>query len=132
MKAFQYRGKSIEELKKMDLADFVKLLPSRQRRSVKRGFNPIQKRLLEKVKKTNEGVYKKSLRTHCRDLLVLPEMVDLKISIYNGKDWVQVMIIPEMIGHYLGELSMTRKKVMHSAPGIGATKSSTAASSKAK
>lgn len=132
MREYTYRGKSLEELKKMDLNEFAKLLPSRQRRSVSREFTYVKKRLLEKVKMTNEGKYKKSIRTHCRDMIVLPEMVGLTITIHNGKEWKPILILPEMLGHYLGEFNGTRKRVAHSAPGVGATKSSTASASKAK
>lgn len=129
-KEFTYRGKTLPELQKLPLEEIIKLLPSRQRRSLKRGFTPAQKKLLLKIENTNKGTYKKQLRTHCRDMIVLPNMVTLMIYIYKGNAFVPVMIQPEMIGHYLGELTMTRKKVEHSAPGIGATKSSSALSVK--
>ena len=63
-------------------------------------------------------------------MIVLPEMVGILIQIYNGKAFSPVEITHEMIGHYLGEFAMTRRKVEHSAPGIGATKSSAAMSVK--
>lgn len=129
-KEYSYRGKSLEELKKMDLKDLAKLLPARQRRSLTRGFSEMQKRLLLKIKKTKEGKYKKPIKTHCRDMIVLPEMVGVNIHIHAGKSFVQIELLPDMIGSYLGELTLTRTKVAHSAPGIGATKSSSAASVK--
>lgn len=55
---------------------------------------------------------------------VLPEMIGLVFSIYNGKEFVDVEVGPEMIGHFLGEFALTRKPVKHSAPGVGATRSS--------
>ncbi len=118
-KIFSYRGKSIEELQKMSLEEFAKLLPSRQRRSMMRGFTDQQKRFLERLRKTN-----KPLKTHCREMIIIPEMVGRKIMVYSGKEWKPVDMRPEMIGHRLGEFSMTRGRVQHSAPGIGATKSS--------
>jgi small subunit ribosomal protein S19 len=51
-------------------------------------------------------------------------MLDLTIHVYNGKEFVPVKIKPEMLGHYLGEFSLTRGKTKHGLPGIGATKSS--------
>jgi len=122
-KEFRYRGYTLEELKKMSLEEFMQLLPARQRRSLKRGFTPLQKKLLEKVKKALEGK-KVKLRTHARDMIILPMMVGLTFEVYNGKEWKKVEIKPEMIGHYLGEFSLTRKRVVHGSPGMGATRSS--------
>lgn len=118
-KIFYFHGKTIDELSKMDLNEFLKLLPSRQRRSLKRGLSDTQKKLLEKIKKANKPV-----KTHCRDMVVVPEMVGKTIMIHNGKEWLKLEVTPEKLGHYLGEFAMTRKKVTHSGPGLGATKSS--------
>ncbi|MBI2663542.1 30S ribosomal protein S19 [Candidatus Woesearchaeota archaeon] len=125
-----YRGKTIEELQSMDFKDFLKLLNSRQRRSLNRGLTDPQKKLLEKIKKYKEKKIAKPIKTHCRDMIVLPDMVGLTIRIYSGKEFVPVIITEKMIGHYLGEFALTRKIVTHSAPGIGATRSSAAVSVK--
>ena len=130
VKAFAYRGKTTEELKKLDLNEFMKIIPARQRRSLKKGFSEEQKKLLLKIDKTIKGDYKKPLRTHCRDLVILPKMINLTIHIHNGNKFVPVMIAPEAVGMFLGEFAMTRQKVEHSAPGIGATRSSAAVSVK--
>ncbi|KYO30540.1 hypothetical protein Y1Q_0008192 [Alligator mississippiensis] len=66
----------------------------------------------------------KVVKTHLRDMIVLPEMVGSMVGVYNGKTFNQVEIKPEMIGHYLGEFSITYKPVKHGRPGIGATHSS--------
>ncbi|MAG78090.1 30S ribosomal protein S19 [archaeon] len=129
-KEYTFRGKKIEELKEMALEDFAKLLPSRQRRSLTRGFNDSQKRLLDRIKRFKEGKTKKPIKTHCRNMIVIPSMVNLTIHIHNGKQFGQILIQPEMVGHYLGEFALTRQRIAHSAPGIGATKSSAAASVK--
>ena len=129
-KIFTYRGKTIEELQKMDVKEFAKLVPARQRRSLTRGFTDAQKRLLAKVKKAKEGKYKKVIRTHCRDIVIVPEMIGLKILVHKGKEFVPVVILEDMLGHYLGEMTLTRNRVEHSAPGVGATKSSAAFSVK--
>jgi len=121
-KKFDFRGKSFEELEKMNLEEFSKLLNARQRRSLKRGFTKHHKKLLQNIR-----MFKgkdKLIRTQSRDMIILPEMVGSKIGVYNGKEYVPVIITKEMIGRYLGEFAMTRKRVMHSAPGVGATKSS--------
>ena len=126
---FLYRGYSLEDLKQMSMDQFIRLLPSRQRRSLMRGLNHVQLRLLEKVREYNEMIKrgekpKKPIKTHARDMVILPEMVGLTIHVYNGKEFVPVEIKPEMIGHYLGEYAITNKRVVHGAPGIGASRSS--------
>lgn len=118
-KEFTYRGKALDEIMKMSLTEFATLVPSRERRRLKRGFTPAEQLLLAHLKKT-----KREYRTHCRDIPILPEMVGKTIKIYSGKDFIPIMITAEMLGHRLGEYVMTRKKVSHSAPGIGATRSS--------
>lgn len=129
-KELLFKGKTIEELKAMSLVDFAKMLPSRQRRSLKRGFTPLQKKLLDKITKYKAGKTKKPVKTQCRDMIILPEMVGLVIHVHKGKVFEPIGIEIEMLGHYLGEFTMTRSKVQHSAPGIGATKSSSAVSVK--
>ena len=123
-KIFTYRGKTLEELQKLDLKEFAKLIPARQRRTLLRGFTDAQKTFLKKVRKAKEGKYSKVIKTHCRDMIILPEMVGKTIKVYSGKEFIPVMVVEEMIGHYLGEFVLTRKRVEHSAPGIGATRSS--------
>lgn len=122
---FRYRGKSLEELVNMPMDEFIKLLPSRQRRSLSRGFTNQQRRLLEKIRKMRrEGNIQKTIKTHVRDLIILPEMVGLKFSVYTGKEFVEFQVLPEMIGHYLGEFAISTKKVEHGEPGLKATRSS--------
>ena len=104
---------------KLSLENFAKLLPSRQRRSLMRGLTDQEKKLLERLRKG-----KKLVRTHVRDMIILPEMVGKKILIHNGKEWITMDIKEEMLGHRLGEFALTRKRVGHSAPGVGATRSS--------
>jgi len=120
---FKFYGKGIEELKVLSLNDFFKLIPSRQRRSLKRGLNEEQKKFLESLKES-----KKTVRTHLRDMIIVPSMIGKRISVYNGKNFVEIMINEEMLGRYLGEFVLTRNRVTHSAPGVGATKSSSAVS----
>ncbi len=129
-KVFKYRGKTLEELQNLSLADFAKLLPSRERRSILRGFTDAEKRLLARIEKFKSGKTKKPVKTHCRDMIILPSMVGLTIHIHKGKGFEPVTIVEEMIGHRLGEFALTRNKVQHSAPGVGATRSSAAVSVK--
>ncbi|MBW2988986.1 30S ribosomal protein S19 [Candidatus Woesearchaeota archaeon] len=124
-KEFNYKGKTLDELKAMSLNELMPLLPSRARRSLKRGFSDQQKILLKRIRSN-----KRNIETHCKDMIILPEMVGTNIGIHNGKTFSPVMIQEEMIGHHLGEFVITRGKVEHSAPGIGATRSSSALSVK--
>jgi len=127
-KEFVYRGYTLEELQQMPLDNVIDLFPSRQRRSLKRGFLPRQKKVLEKIRKLkkdeNKGGRPRIIKTHCRDMIVLPEMVGVTFGIYNGKEFTEVTIQPEMIGCYFGEFAPTRKRVEHGDPGMGATRSS--------
>ena len=120
MVKFTYRGKDIEEVKKMNLEEFSKLLTSRERRALKRGFTDPEKKLLMNIRENPDKFHK----THSREMVIIPEMIGVKLGIHNGKEFVAVEIRPEMIGHRLGEFVMTRKNVKHSAPGFGATRSS--------
>ncbi|MBD3263087.1 30S ribosomal protein S19 [Candidatus Woesearchaeota archaeon] len=122
-KEFKYRGKTAKELEEMGLAELAELLPARIRRTIKRGFTEQQKKLLRSIKETKEGKRKKPIKTHCRNMPILPIMFDLTIQIPDGKKFIKVEIRPEMIGHYLGEFVLTRKEVKHKAPGVGATRS---------
>jgi len=127
VKEFTFRGKTMQELKELDTREFAKCLKSRQRRAVLRQFDKIEKFILRCQKKQKAG---KPIRTHLRDLVIVPGMVDLTINIHNGKEYAKILIIPEMLGHRLGEFSVTRSKVQHGSPGIGATRSSAALSVK--
>ena len=126
-KEFLFRGYNLEQLQETSMDDFIKLLPSRQRRSMLRGLTDDQKKLLEEIRqfRRGSGKEKKSqMKTQCRDMIILPEMVGLTIHVHNGKEFAQVDITTQMIGHYLGEFASPIKKVSHGTPGIGASRSS--------
>ena len=126
-KDFMYRGHTLDSLLAMSMDEFIDLLPSRQRRSLQRGLTPEQRILLEKLREAREAVKagkEVTIKTHVRDLIILPEMVGVKILVHNGKEFMPVDIKPEMIGHYLGEFAITNKPVRHGTPGIGASRSS--------
>ena len=118
-KEFTYKGKSVEELKNLGLSEFIELIPSRQRRSLQRGYTDAQKSLMKKIENGKNNV-----KTHCRDLVIVPKMIGLTLRIHNGKEFTAVKIEPEMVGHFLGEFSQTRKRMTHSSPGVGSTRSS--------
>jgi len=120
-KEFAYRGLSLEELQKLTIEEFMPLLPSRTRRTLKRGLTVRQEKLLNDIEKTNQG---NPIKTHCRNMVILPSFVGHTINVHNGKEFQRVDIQPNMIGHYLGEFALTRQKVAHTGPGVGATRSS--------
>ena len=126
---FRYRGFTIEELKQKSMDEILELLPARRRRNLSRQefWTPRRKKLLEDIRVAIEAQERGEnivVRTHVRDMAVLPEMVGATVAIYNGKEYIEVLIQPQMIGHVFGEFSPTTKKVNHGSPGIGATRSS--------
>jgi len=116
---FTYRGHTVEEMKHMGPSELVAIMPARARRKVKRGFTRGEEKLLAQVRK---GEVK--IRTHLRNMIILPEMVGRSLEIYNGREFVKVDFLPESVFHYFGEFALTRKKVTHGTAGIGATRSS--------
>jgi small subunit ribosomal protein S19 len=118
---FRFHGYNIEEMKKLSIEDLLPLIPSRMRRTLKRGLTKEQNKLLNDIMKAKKD---DTIRTHCRDMIILPNFVGHKIDVYNGNEFQKVEIDPYMVGHYLGEFALTRKKVKHTGPGVGATRSS--------
>ncbi len=118
-KEFTFHGKSLEDLQQMADEEFAQYVDARTRRSILKGFSEPQKRFLAKLDKKQDNI-----KTHCRDMIVLPRMVGKTILIHTGKEFAKLVIAPEMVGHFLGEYAFTRKRVAHSSPGVGATKSS--------
>ncbi|SEO27238.1 small subunit ribosomal protein S19 [Halogranum amylolyticum] len=122
---FTYRGHTLDELQEMELDEVAELLPARQRRTIKRGLGVEHEKLLEKVRdKSEEETANDPVRTHLRDMPILPSFVGLTFAVYTGQEFERVKVQPEMIGHYLGEFQLTRSSVTHGQAGIGATRSS--------
>jgi len=122
---FTYRGHTLDELQEMSLDEVAELLPARQRRTVERGLSVEHEKLLEKARDAGEEeTANDPIRTHLRDMPILPEMVDVTFAVHNGQSFERVKVEPEMIGHYLGEFQLTRTDVEHGQAGIGATRSS--------
>jgi small subunit ribosomal protein S19 len=116
-----YRGQLLADLQKLGIREAARYLPSRSRRSVLRNFQAHEK-FIQHCEQ--QAANKKKIRTHFRDLVIMPRLVGFMIGIHNGKTFHDVSITPTMIGHYLGEFALTRTKVVHGAAGIGATKGS--------
>ncbi len=121
-RTFAFRGKSLEELQALSISDFAKLLKSRQRRSIKR-MGISYKALIAKVDKAKKAG-KQLVKTQIREAVILPSWVGMKFAVHNGKEFKDLYITPEMLGHRLGEFVFTTKRVLHSAPGIRATRGS--------
>jgi small subunit ribosomal protein S19 len=120
-KEFQFHSLGLEELQHLTIEEFLQYVPSRMRRSVKRGLTHRQTKLLNDVEASTKGDV---IRTHLRDMVVLPSFIGHRIAVHNGSEFQQITIEPDMVGHFLGEFALTRKKVKHTGPGVGATRSS--------
>jgi len=116
---FTYRGHSVTDLQQMALSELLPIMPARARRKFDRGLSRDHEKLLADVRSGDE-----TIRTHLRDMVIMPEMVGRTIQIHNGKEFQKVEIQPEAVFHYLGEFALTRKRVSHGSAGIGATRSS--------
>jgi len=108
-KEFTYRGHTISDLQQMSMDEFIRLLPARQRRSLTKGLTNEQRILLEQIRRSGKDS-PKPVKTHCRDMVVLPEMVGKTLLVHDGKEFGSLNIKPEMIGHYLGEFVITNKE----------------------
>ena len=120
-KEFRFHGLTPGELQKISIEELLPLFPSRIRRTLKRGLTAKQNKLLQDIRNAKEGDL---IKTHCRDMIILPEFIGHTIQVHSGKEFQIVNIQPQMLGHYLGEFALTRKKVKHTGPGVGATRSS--------
>merc|ERR1711884_862935 len=125
---FTYRGVDLDQLLDMNNEQLMELFPCRIRRKIGRGLKrkpmALIKKLRKKKKEAPANEKPDCVKTHLRDMIIVPEMTGSVVGVYNGKVFTQVEIKPEMIGHYLGEFSITYKPVKHGRPGIGATHSS--------
>jgi small subunit ribosomal protein S15e len=125
---YSYRGVDLDQLLDMSTDELVKLFPARARRRFQRGLKRKPMALIKKLRKAKKdapaGEKPEGVRTHLRNMIIVPEMIGSIIGVYNGKTFNQVEIKPEMIGHYLAEFSISYKPVKHGRPGIGATHSS--------
>ncbi|MGM5480959.1 MAG: 30S ribosomal protein S19 [Nanobdellota archaeon] len=112
LKEFKYRSRSLEDLKKMSIDELAEILPARVRRTIKRGFSDEHKKLIKKIEN------KDNVKTHFRDMIVLPTMVGRTVQIHSGKVFQPVTFTEEMIGHYFGEFVLTRKRATHTNVGV--------------
>lgn len=118
-KEFLYRGFTLDKLQSLSMEELTELLPARARRSIERGMVQKNRRFFRHLERGDEVI-----RTQSREIVILPLMVGRKISVHDGRSFVDLTIIPEMIGHQIGEFALTRKEVKHTGVGVGATRSS--------
>ncbi|XP_026291494.1 uncharacterized protein LOC113216023 [Frankliniella occidentalis] len=125
---FTFRGVDLDQLLDMPAEQLMELMHSRARRRFTRGLKRKPMALVKKLRKAKKEAQPNEkpdvVKTHLRNMIIVPEMVGSIVGVYNGKTFNLVEIKPEMIGHYLGEFSVTYKPVKHGRPGIGATHSS--------
>ena len=121
VKEFTYHGLSKEELDNISNEKLFKLFTARVRRSLTRGINDDKRKLMKEMKDKNN---KNPIKTHLRDVIILPYMIGKTVHVFSGKEFVPVIIAVQMVGHYLGEYVITNKRVNHGAPGVGASRSS--------
>src|SRR3989339_541040 len=118
-KEFKFQGKELAELKSLDVREFAKLLRARPRRTILRNFQKLESFINRSKIKIQKN---KNIKTHSRDLIVVPEMIGWKISIHSGNKFNPVEITGEMLGHVFGEFAPTRAKIQHSKSGVGEKK----------
>eukprot|EP01071_Lankesteria_metandrocarpae_P003267 Lankesteria_metandrocarpae@DN2860_c0_g1_i2.p1 len=128
---YTYRGIELETLLGYTDKQLKVIFPSRQRRKMIRGGGQKKAKLLieklrtkKKLARDQTGVKPQPVKTHLREMIILPEMIGSIVAVYNGKTFVEVEVKADMIGHYLAEFSLPYKPVRHGKPGIGATHSS--------
>ena len=124
VKKFTFHGLSTEETESLTGEKLFDLLSSRARRSLKRGIDDQKRKLIGEIKMKKAGKLNADIKTHLRDLIILPYMTGVAVNVFSGKEFVPIVITTEMIGHYLGEYVITNKRVSHGAPGVGASRSS--------
>ena len=118
-----FKGRMPSDLEKLSADEYLKLIKSRQRRSIRRN-GTVYKKLLEKVERYKQRKIDKPIRTHAREAVILPSWIGMRFDVYNGKEFLPVQVTANMLGHRLGEFAYSTKSVVHSAPGIRATRGS--------
>lgn len=110
---FTYRGVDLDQLLDMNNEGLMELMTCRIRRKFSRGLKRKPMALIKKLRKKKKEAPANEkpdvVKTHLRNMIVVPEMTGSIVGVYNGKVFTQVEIKPEMIGHYLGEFSISYK-----------------------
>jgi len=80
--------------------------------------------LLKKVAKIKATNPAKVIRTQTREAVIIPEWLGLTFAVHNGKEWKNVHVSVDKLGYRLGDFAHTTGRVLHSGPGVGATRGS--------
>lgn len=120
---YTYRGRNAEELRNLTKEQYMSMVTSRQRRAMKR-MGLAYRDLIAKVEKSKKQGSDKPIKTKTREAVILPGWLGIRFSVHSGKEYKDILITEEMLGHRLGEYAFTTKRVQHSAPGIRATRGS--------
>lgn len=125
-KVDKYRGKSREELEGLTLSAVLPMLTSRARRSVKRAASKSTKvkKFMKRVAEIKAKNPAKVIRTQVREAVIIPEWLGLTFAVHNGKEFKTVVISVDRLGYRLGDFAHTTGRVLHSGPGVGATRGS--------
>merc|ERR1712118_302121 len=122
---YSYRGVDLDKLLDLSNNDLMELFRARARRKFSRGIKRAPIVLLKKLRKakreTAYGEKPEAVKTHLRNMIIVPEMIGSVVGVYNGKQFINVEVKPEMVGHYLAEFSITYKPIKHGRAGMGAT-----------
>jgi len=92
VKKFEYRGTALEELEKMSKDVLLQKFSARVRRSLTRGINDGKRKLMDEIKLAKSGKLKTPIKTHLRDLIILPFMVGSTVNVFSGKEFVPATI----------------------------------------
>ena len=140
-KTYTFRGIELDDLVKLSTDEFSRLIHARSRRRIMRGLGQKPEKFLAKCRKAvrfktklfliflkkklcQPGEKPPPVKTHLRDMIVLPEMIGNVVGVHNGHQYAGVEIKDDMIGRALSELAITYVPIRHGRPGIGATHSS--------
>ncbi|MCX6769773.1 MAG: ribosomal protein S19 family protein [Candidatus Micrarchaeota archaeon] len=126
-KVDKYRGLDKDALSKISQSEFIDLITSRARRTLKRAVNNRSitvKMLMKKAAKIKATNPAKPIRTQVREAVIIPDWLGLTFSVHNGKEWKNVHVSVDKLGYRLGDFSHTTSRVLHSGPGVGATRGS--------
>lgn len=127
VKITKYRGKTEDELKKLSVEESMDLLTSRKRRTLKRAIenkNRKLKEFMKRVEKIQKENPQKMIRTHHRSAVIMPSWLGLTFGVHNGKEFKKLVITVDKIGYKLGDFAHSTSRVLHSGPGVGATRGS--------
>ena len=120
-KTFSFKGVDLAKLVELETEEFTKLCGARVRRRFSRGLGAKPMGLIAKLRAaklaTPANEKPAIVKTHLRNMIIVPEMIGSLVGVYNGKVFNTVEIKPEMVGHYLGEFSITYSPVRHGRAG---------------